>query len=79
MHALLNHWMVKCCMNFKQRNIPIITVEESMLQGGFGSAVLEFYNENDLHMLHIKRMGIPDMFIEHGDVNQLLEEINVTS
>ena len=28
---------------FQERNIPIITVEESVLQGGFGSAVLEFY------------------------------------
>ena len=62
----------------QQRNIPIITVEESMLQGGFGSAVMEFYNENDLTAT-IKRIGIPDMFIEHGDVNLLLNEINVTS
>ena len=30
-------------------------------------------------MLMFKRIGIPDMFIEHGDVNQLLEEINITS
>ncbi|NME04382.1 1-deoxy-D-xylulose-5-phosphate synthase [Psychrobacillus sp. BL-248-WT-3] len=60
------------------RNMPIITVEESVLQGGFGSAVLEYYNEQNLQA-NVKRIGIPDMFIEHGDVNQLLEEINITS
>lgn len=60
------------------RNLPIITVEESALQGGFGSAVLEFYNEQNLQA-NVKRIGIPDMFIEHGDVNQLLEEISITS
>ena len=64
--------------SIQQRNIPIVTVEESALQGGFGSAVLEFYNEAGLQS-NIKRIGIPDVFIEHGDVNQLLEEIHITS
>ncbi|MER2072110.1 MAG: 1-deoxy-D-xylulose-5-phosphate synthase, partial [Psychrobacillus sp.] len=64
--------------DIQSRNMPIITVEESALQGGFGSAVLEYYNEQNLQA-NVKRIGIPDMFIEHGDVNQLLEEINITS
>ncbi|QFG01179.1 1-deoxy-D-xylulose-5-phosphate synthase [Psychrobacillus glaciei] len=64
--------------SLQQRHIPIITVEESILQGGFGSAVLEFFNEHELKA-NVKRIGIPDMFIEHGDVNQLLDEINITS
>lgn len=64
--------------SLQQRNIPIVTVEESVLQGGFGSAVLEFFNENELQV-NVKRIGIPDMFIEHGEVNQLLEEINITT
>ena len=64
--------------SLQERNIPIITVEESALQGGFGSAVLEFYNEQNLNAF-VKRMGIPDIFIEHGDVSQLLEEIHITT
>ncbi|MFF2754364.1 1-deoxy-D-xylulose-5-phosphate synthase [Psychrobacillus sp. NPDC058041] len=64
--------------SLQKRNISIITVEESILQGGFGSAVLEFFNENELQA-NVKRIGIPDVFIEHGDVNQLLDEINITS
>ncbi|GGA30678.1 1-deoxy-D-xylulose-5-phosphate synthase [Psychrobacillus lasiicapitis] len=65
-------------VSLQERNIPIITVEESALQGGFGSAVLEFYNEQHLQA-NVKRIGIPDVFIEHGDVDQLLEEIHITT
>ena len=68
----------KMLLDLQARNIPIITVEESALQGGFGSAVLEVYNENNLQV-NVHRIGIPDIFIEHGEVNQLLEEIHVTT
>jgi 1-deoxy-D-xylulose-5-phosphate synthase len=49
----------------------IITVEENVLQGGFGSAVLEFLNELDLHTIRVKRIGIPDIFIEQGTQAEL--------
>ncbi|QUG43710.1 1-deoxy-D-xylulose-5-phosphate synthase [Psychrobacillus sp. INOP01] len=68
----------KMLQDLQSRNIPIITLEESALQGGFGSAVMEFYNENNLQA-NVHRIGIPDIFIEHGEVNQLLEEIHITS
>ncbi|ALC81568.1 MULTISPECIES: 1-deoxy-D-xylulose-5-phosphate synthase [Bacillus] len=58
--------------------LPILTIEEAVLQGGFGSAVLEFaYDESSRHPL-IDRMGIPDRFIEHGSVPKLLEEVGLT-
>lgn len=44
----------------------IITVEENVRQGGFGSAVLECLNEVGLSAVNLKRMGIPDTFVEHG-------------
>jgi len=44
----------------------ILTVEEHALQGGFGSAVLEMLEEQGLHSAGIKRIGIPDQYIEHG-------------
>lgn len=59
--------------------LPILTIEESVLQGGFGSAVLEFAGDHHYRSVAIERMGIPDEFIEHGDVDQLLAEINVTA
>lgn len=59
-------------------NMPILTIEEAVLQGGFGSAVLEYAHEHGFHHSEIDRMGIPDIFIEHGSVNELLEEIGMT-
>jgi len=59
--------------------IPVLTLEEAALQGGFGSAVLEFFHDNGYHDAAIERMGIPDEFIEHGSVDELLEEIGLTS
>ena len=58
---------------------PILTLEESMLQGGFGSAVLEFAMQNKYRSIAIDSIGIPDQFVEHGNVDQLLNEINVTA
>lgn len=56
------------CRNHKQ----IITVEDGAVKGGFGSAVLEFINENDYHVA-VKMLGIPDQFIEQGTPDQLKE------
>ncbi|WP_310326421.1 1-deoxy-D-xylulose-5-phosphate synthase [Priestia megaterium] len=61
-----------------QTNKPVITVEEAVLQGGFGSAVLEFASEHGYYDTRVERMGIPDRFIEHGSVTKLLEEIGLT-
>lgn len=61
-----------------QTNKPVITVEEAVLQGGFGSAVLEFASEHGYYNTRVERMGIPDRFIEHGSVTKLLEEIGLT-
>lgn len=59
--------------------IPILTIEEAILQGGFGSAVLEFAQSNRYTQSIISRIGIPDQFIEHGSVSKLLEEIGMTA
>lgn len=56
----------------------IIIVEENTLQGGCGSAILEFLEENDcLDKIKVKRIGLPDMFIEHGNVNKLREKYGI--
>jgi len=44
----------------------IITVEENVLQGGFGSAVLECLSEEGVTGVEVKRLGIPDEFVEHA-------------
>ncbi|MEM1502124.1 1-deoxy-D-xylulose-5-phosphate synthase [Domibacillus sp. 8LH] len=60
------------------QKMPVLTIEEAVLEGGFGSAVLEYAHEAGHHGAVIDRMGIPDQFIEHGSVGKLLEEIDLT-
>ena len=48
----------------------IITVEDGVLKGGMGSAVLEFMADNG-YTPHIQRIGVPDKFIEHGSIPEL--------
>lgn len=57
----------------------IVTVEEAMLMGGFGSTVLETANEMRLDTRRIQRIGIPDRFIEHGDRGELLADIDLSA
>ncbi|WP_130859843.1 1-deoxy-D-xylulose-5-phosphate synthase [Gracilibacillus phocaeensis] len=59
------------------KHIPIVTVEEAVLKGGFGSSVLEFAEEHG-YKPQIKRMGLPDRYIEHGNVKELLAEVQLT-
>ncbi len=69
----------KMLMEILADNIPILTIEEAILQGGFGSFVLEFAHDHGYQQAWIERMGIPDQFIEHGDVDNLLKEIGLTT
>jgi len=57
---------------FKKFN-NIITIEDGALSGGFGSAILEFMSDNGYHA-HIKRLGIPDRFVDQGTQEQLYIE-----
>ena len=54
----------------------IITVEDSALAGGAGSAVLEWANAQGYSQT-IKRIGIPDHFIPHGTTAQLQQEVGL--
>ncbi len=57
---------------FKNFN-KIITLEDGTIVGGFGTAVLEFMSENN-YSAKVKRLGIPDQFIEHGSQQELYKE-----
>jgi len=52
----------------------IITVEDGVINGGFGSAVIEFMADHK-YKADVVRLGIPDKFIEHGTVEQLWHEL----
>ncbi|HCN83502.1 MAG TPA: 1-deoxy-D-xylulose-5-phosphate synthase [Sphingobacteriaceae bacterium] len=51
----------------------IVTVEDGCLQGGMGSAVIEFMSDNN-YSANVVRLGIPDRIIEHGEQHELWEE-----
>jgi 1-deoxy-D-xylulose-5-phosphate synthase len=55
----------------------IITVEENVLQGGFGSAVLELLAEKNITGVQLKRLGIPDEFVEHATQTQLRQKYGI--
>lgn len=54
----------------------IITVEDGVREGGFGSAVIEWMEDNGQH-LDIVRLGLPDHFVEHGTVAQLQSIVGI--
>jgi len=56
----------------------IITIEDGVIQGGFGSAVLEFMSDNK-YAIQVKRLGIPDSFIEHGTPEELYTMLGLDS
>jgi 1-deoxy-D-xylulose-5-phosphate synthase len=51
----------------------IITIEDGVLKGGFGSAVVEFMCDNS-YSSEVKRLGIPDYFVEQGTQEELYAE-----
>ncbi len=55
----------------------VVTVEENALQGGFGTAVLELFADERLIDVRVKRIGIPDRFIEHGSQAQLRKDLGL--
>jgi 1-deoxy-D-xylulose-5-phosphate synthase len=56
----------------------VLTVEEGVLAGGFGSATLELLADEGVKGVQVTRMGVPDMFVEHGPRDELLEDLGLT-
>ncbi|HLP03916.1 MAG TPA: transketolase C-terminal domain-containing protein, partial [Paludibacter sp.] len=54
----------------------VITIEDGVIQGGFGSSVLEFLSDNK-HHTQVVRLGIQDNFIEHGTPEELYKMIGL--
>jgi 1-deoxy-D-xylulose-5-phosphate synthase len=66
------------CVNlYGRRASLVITMEDHVLAGGFGSAVLETVNELELSV-PVLRVGWPDEFIEHGKVDALRAKYGLT-
>jgi 1-deoxy-D-xylulose-5-phosphate synthase len=65
-----------CLHTIFKKYDKIITVEDGTMVGGFGSAVIEFMCENG-YTSQVKRLGIPDRFIEHGTQAELYKECGI--
>jgi 1-deoxy-D-xylulose-5-phosphate synthase len=55
----------------------IFTIEEGVVAGGYGSAVLEFFEREQLRGVQIRCLGLPDHFIEHGARHELLRKYHL--
>jgi len=82
--AVINARFVKpldeaCIVSYATRTRKMITIEENVLAGGFGSAVLELLNARGLGDVQLARMGIPDVFVEHGRPEILRAKYGLTA
>ncbi len=59
-----------------QRIGRVVTMEEGSLEGGFGSAVIESFQDADLH-LPVMRLGIPDVLVDHATPQQSFETLGL--
>ena len=57
----------------------VITIEDNLLKGGLGSAVIELANKNGLGHIKIETFGYDDIFVEHGKVEELEEKHGLTA
>lgn len=57
----------------------VLTVEEAALMGGFGSAVLEAAADAGVNTSRVRRLGVPDWFVEHGERSELLADLRLDS
>lgn len=63
----------KLLKQFFKKHRKVITVEDGSVNGGMGSAILEFISEKGI-TAEIRRIGIPDRFIDHGTIEELYKE-----
>ncbi len=61
----------KLVLSMAAKTGKLVTVEENVLQGGFGSVVLELLEEEDLTRINVTRLGFPDCFVEQGEQPEL--------
>ena len=54
----------------------VVTMEEGTLIGGFGSAIVELFNDNDIN-ISVYRIGIPDVLVDHASPDQSKEKLGL--
>ncbi len=72
----LDHRLI---IEYAEKTGNIITIEEHVVDGGFGSAVLECLSDHNTFDVKLKRIGIKDQFVEHGPQNELRKKYCIDS
>ncbi|NQT23202.1 MAG: 1-deoxy-D-xylulose-5-phosphate synthase [Candidatus Omnitrophica bacterium] len=65
--------------NVTSRINKIVTIEEGVANGGFGSAILEFIERENIKGVRVKRIALPDEFIEHGKRSEIFKKYHLTA
>jgi 1-deoxy-D-xylulose-5-phosphate synthase len=66
-------------MDVFSRHMKVMTLEDNVITGGFGSAILEFLNQNQIRDVDVLVHGLPDKFVNHGTPEQLYAELKMDS
>ena len=69
---------IACLENIKNKFKNIITIEEGTITGGFGDGVASWLLENG-YLGKLKRLGLPDSFVEHGTRDQILDDLGLNT
>ena len=69
----------KLLLDLVSKPRPFFTVEDHVLTGGFGSKVLEFFEQERITDVRVKRFALPDQFIEHGTREFLLDKYGLSA
>ncbi|QTH44745.1 1-deoxy-D-xylulose-5-phosphate synthase [Cohnella sp. LGH] len=66
-------------LSLAKERLPIMVVEEGSVQGGLGSAILEFYALQGVQPASVHLAGVPDVFVEHATVKEQREEVGLSA
>ncbi|MFD0670523.1 1-deoxy-D-xylulose-5-phosphate synthase [Cohnella sp. GCM10027633] len=66
-------------LSLAKEHLPMLVLEEGSIQGGLGSAIMEFYALNNIHTAQVHLAGIPDLFIEHASIKEQREQCGLTA
>ena len=65
-------------MEAASKHTLVVTMEENVINGGFGEYITRFYNEQGIYV-NVLNIAIPDEYVEHGNVDILYHEVGIDS
>ncbi|MBO9599835.1 MAG: 1-deoxy-D-xylulose-5-phosphate synthase, partial [Cohnella sp.] len=62
-----------------KEHMPLFVLEEGSIQGGLGSAIMEFYAQNNVQNVQVHLAGVPDLFVEHASIKEQRAQCGLTA